>query len=373
MSSSKFTTVILSTIIILFAILFSLFFLYVYEDYKKTEAVTEFVDISERKGEIKPVTISENTEETKILEIEPVAVPVQNDKDAEESDNKFYYSQLDGYSKLIYESIEEQKEKLKTGNSKIKLPDKIGEVLEKENAEDNIKAIFTIAINAFEYDNPDIFYVDASKLILFYERDAFGNYNIYLKNSEQDNSYLLDGFNNEKDVEQAQNQIDFTVQEIRNEIEKLNNNYNKILYIHDWLVDNIKYDETLSKTNRNNIYGAFVKKEVTCGGYAKAFKYLVDELNINCIIIQGEATSENGTENHAWNYIELNNKWYGIDCTWDDPIIIGGNTDTPRKTYHTYYLKGQNVFNNDHKPFETFLGTDLKLNYPELSIDNCDY
>lgn len=361
MSNSKFTTFLLSTIVILFIVLFALFFVYVYNDYKEAEETTEIIDISEAKGEIKPVKISENTE-SKELKIEPIVIPVQKDSNTEKTVNKFYYNQLDEYSKLIYESLEEQKEKLKTGNARINLPDKTGEVL---GNEDSASAIFSIAINAFECDNPDIFYLDASKLVLFYERDSKGTYNIYLKNDEQQSNYLEQDFNNENDIEQAKQKIEFVVQEINAEVEKINGDNNKVLYIHDWLVDNIKYDQTLSKTNRDNIYGAFVEKEVTCGGYAKAFKYLIDKLNINCIIIQGEATSESGTENHAWNYIELNNKWYGIDCTWDDPIIIGGNS-IPREKYYTYYLKGQNVFNNDHKPFETFFGTDLKLNYPEL-------
>ena len=145
--------------------------------------------------------------------------------------------------------------------------------------------------------------------------------------------------------------------------------YDKILYIHDWITENIEYDETLNKTNRNDIYGAFIEKEVTCGGYAKAFKYLADKLNIDCIIIQGKATSDEKTENHAWNYIKLSNNWYGVDCTWDDPIIIGGNENEKQQKYYTYFLKGKEAFNN-HKPFETFWDTKIKINYPELSNNN---
>ncbi len=367
MSSSKFIKFILSTIIILFVVLFSLFFLYVYKDYETTETAIEYADVSKRVEEIKPITISENTEESKILEIEPTTQPIQEENNQQDI-NKFYYNQIDSYSKLIYDSLDNQKENLKKSET-INLPNEISEVLE-NGTDSSMEAIFSIAMNAFEYDNPDIFYLDGSKLVLFYERDIFGNYSFYLKNSEEYSNYLIDGFNSEQDIEQAQNEIQKTVQEIKNEIDKLNNNNDKILYIHDWLVNNVKYDETLSKTNRNSIYGAFVEREVTCGGYAKAFKYLVDELNINCIIIQGKATSENGTENHAWNYVELNNNWYGVDCTWDDPIIIGEGGYIPRDTYYKYYLKGQNVFNYDHEPFDTFFGTNLKLNYPELSIND---
>ena len=357
-------------IIILFILLFSLFFLSIYNDFKVVKPVIQFAKVSDEEIEIKPVKIPDDTGETPALTIEPVIQQEPNNKENTQehiNSNKFYYDQLEEYSKLIYESLESNKDSLKTGNSKITLPNKISEVIETENAEENMKAVFSLAINAFEYDNPDIFYIDTSKLILFYERDRLGNYNIYLKNDNQTNNYFVNGFDNENDVEQAQEQINNIVQKIEEKIQEMNTDYEKILYIHDWIVNNTKYDEKLSKTNRNSIYGVFIEKEATCGGYAKTFKYLIDRLNINCIIIQGEATSEEKTENHAWNYIQLDNKWYGVDCTWDDPIIIGDTSVQNREIYHTYYLKGQNVFNNSHKPFETFFSTNIITNYPELN------
>ena len=96
----------------------------------------------------------------------------------------------------------------------------------------------------------------------------------------------------------------------------------------------------------------------------------MDRLSINNIIVQGIGANEQGQEHHAWNYVQLNGNWYGIDCTWDDPIIIGDLTNYTEKNYYTYFLKGQKVFNNDHKPFETFYGTNLKIYYPELNLEN---
>lgn len=372
MKWSKLVNFILVITITLLIILFALFFIYVYEDYTKEKTVTKYIDISEHQEEIKPVKVSQNKDETIILEMEPIRTQTQennNLEDIENTTNKFYYNQLDQYSKLIYDSLYNQKEKLKTGNSTITLPKKISEISEQYETS-NMEAIFTVAINAFEYDNPDVFYIDESKLILFYERNSLGDYKAYIKCDNQYSTYLTNGFNNIQDVEYAQSKIDETVKEIQEDMQGLDGNYQKIKYVHDWIVENIEYDETLNLTNRSNIYGAFVEKEVTCGGYAKAFKYLIDRLNIPCIIIQGSATTEEKTENHAWNYIELNKKWYGVDCTWDDPIIIGSNSNKTSKKYYTYFLKGQGEFIK-HKQFESFYGTNLKLSYPELS--NSDF
>ncbi len=195
-----------------------------------------------------------------------------------------------------------------------------------------------------------------------------GLYHVYLKNGEEYNNYLINAVNSKQEVSNYINELDLEVQQIKKEINQANldTDYKKILYVHDWIVNNSKYDETLNKENRSNIYGILKEKEATCGGYAKTFKYLMDKLNINCIIVQGKATNDNQTEYHAWNYVELDGKWYGIDCTWDDPIIEGNVPKGTQRLYHTYFLKGQNVFNQSHEPLKNFYGTNLELNYPEL-------
>ena len=97
---------------------------------------------------------------------------------------------------------------------------------------------------------------------------------------------------------------------------------------------------------------------------------MLDKLNIDTIVINGTGINEQGQENHAWNYVSLDNRWYGVDCTWDDPIIIGDLSYYKEKKYYTYFLNGRNAFYNNHIPFETFYGSNLKINYPELNEDN---
>jgi transglutaminase/protease-like cytokinesis protein 3 len=103
--------------------------------------------------------------------------------------------------------------------------------------------------------------------------------------------------------------------------------------VHDYLVETIDYDSSLSKDNIYNIFGALISKECVCEGYAKSFKYLMDGLNIPCTMVIGKARNSSGnTESHAWNYVKIDEKWYAIDVTWDDPVVIGiGNLDRTRK------------------------------------------
>ena len=112
------------------------------------------------------------------------------------------------------------------------------------------------------------------------------------------------------------------------------------------VVNSLEYDQSYANPNRRNIYGALVSKSVVCEGYAKAFKYILDSLEIECILVSGTAkNSSNKLDDHMWNYIKLNNHWYGVDVTWDDPIIIGGSTN---KIIRDYFCKGYSVFDKTH-------------------------
>ena len=137
--------------------------------------------------------------------------------------------------------------------------------------------------------------------------------------------------------------------------------------VHDYLVDNISYDSSISKSNIYNIYGALINKECVCEGYARAYKYILDELNIPCILVIGTATNgEGNTENHAWNYVKLNNSWYAVDTTWDDPIIIGGGI-LNKKSKYRYFLKGKETMDQDHITSGQFTENGKEFAYPNLS------
>ncbi len=53
------------------------------------------------------------------------------------------------------------------------------------------------------------------------------------------------------------------------------------------------------------------------------------------------------TENHAWNYVQLNGIWYAVDCTWDDPVIVG-NGKIGNNTKYKYFLRGNEYMAKDH-------------------------
>ena len=116
--------------------------------------------------------------------------------------------------------------------------------------------------------------------------------------------------------------------------------------IYDWCTKNIVYDEALNKKHNRDLYGALIKKESVCVGYARAFSYMCGLAGIKCINVM------NGKQNHLYNYVQIDSKWYGVDTT-------NGKTGT-----NLFLLEGKEFLEMEqHIPFEGF---DL----PELSEES---
>ena len=267
------------------------------------------------------------------------------------------------------EYISDDKENLKTGTYTIQFGNAFYDILSQENGSDKLQEEYQTAIEAFTYDNPDVFYIDVTKMYINIEtiQKIFSTkYNVYI-NSAKDPTYLLDGFTSKEQIDQCESQVIAVKNQILNQIAG-KNDIEKMRYIHDYLVDTIEYDQKFVEKNIYNIYGALVSKTCVCEGYAKASQYLLNEAGLENIIITGTATNSDGkTENHAWNYVNIDEKWYAIDTTWDDPIIVGGGKLTNTIRYR-YFLKGSSTMNKNHFISTKFTSGGQDFEFPELSI-----
>ncbi len=90
------------------------------------------------------------------------------------------------------------------------------------------------------------------------------------------------------------------------------------LAIHDYIISNVEY--VLDRDSKTPAYDALFKGTTSCAGYTEVFQTLMDMLGIQCISITGVADGDN----HIWNMVCIDNEWYHVDTTWDDPIN-GGN------------------------------------------------
>ena len=368
---SKITSFIMTTITILMIMVFGIIGIMIYNEITKKDIVGEVQEF------VSNITISsgginENIKTPEIIE-RTVETISPNDESIDYTNNnidKYFYNQLDEYSKIIYNAMESNKENMKTGTYEINLGTEFSSLLSESNGEKLLGDYYQSAIEAYTYDNPDVFYIDFSKLYLNIETTTRGNkktYKVFINAGNQTN-YLTEEFSSKERIDAGLNEIEnIKAYFVKN---KKSDTYQNIKLAHDYLVESIEYDQTISQPNIYDIYGAFINKKSVCEGYAKAFKYLMDSMNIPCVTVSGKATnSEGDSESHAWNYVQINNAWYAIDCTWDDPILVGSGYLSNSLKYK-YFLKGENEFNNSHIPDGQFTEGGKIFTFPSLSISD---
>lgn len=122
--------------------------------------------------------------------------------------------------------------------------------------------------------------------------------------------------------------------------------YERLRYVHDWILEHCEYKYTGGKAY--SYTGVFGDGMAICEGYAKAFQLITQKMGYNCVLVCGDA-SLNGEEKnaHMWNAIQIGNKWYMVDATWDDLDAQGSIGEN-----QNYFLIGSNRLNsyNSHFP-----------------------
>ena len=110
----------------------------------------------------------------------------------------------------------------------------------------------------------------------------------------------------------------------------------KIKTIHDYIINNTKYDVTRNENGESIYqsylaYGLLFEGYATCNGYTDAMALFLDKMNIPNFKVA--MTPDDPTkEGHVWNAVYLDNNWYHLDLTWDDPVSEDGK-DYLQDTY----------------------------------------
>jgi len=104
------------------------------------------------------------------------------------------------------------------------------------------------------------------------------------------------------------------------------NDFQKEKAIHDWIVNNVSYDTTLTQFSA---YAGLVSPYKTvCNGYSLLAYKMLNSAGIKTKIIEGKGNNQS----HNWNLVYLDGAWYHLDVVWDDPV-----PDVPGKVSYNYY------------------------------------
>ena len=255
---------------------------------------------------------------------------------------KFFYNQLSERQKLIYNGLYDNKEKLRQGDYIINYENKFSDILAQTDGSRILGVDYQTAIEAFIQENPDMFYLDINKMFLNIETTTklFNTkYKVYI-GTKDGIKYYTDDYSNVTEIEKAIDEIEKEKEKILSKLD--GTDYKKIKYIHDYLINNVEYDSSYKAV------GA-------------------------CELVQGIGINNSGKqENHEWNCVKLNGIWYYIDCTWDDPIVIGGNGKATSEMKYKYFLKGSNTFDKDHMVSNQFSEGGKLFAYPSVSVKDCN-
>ncbi len=160
------------------------------------------------------------------------------------------------------------------------------------------------------------------------EESQFWLNSLFYRPTEASNMLALEYRYDEEQVVSMQAEIDEVVEEIFSAFDDTTSDYEKLVYFHDYLVTHCEFSK--EGEHSNTIYGTLVDGLAQCEGYAFAYDYLCMLADIDCFVVTG--TNSSGAT-HAWNMVYLDNSWYHVDCTWDDPILTTPNEGFVRHFY----------------------------------------
>ena len=117
-------------------------------------------------------------------------------------------------------------------------------------------------------------------------------------------------------------QINNKFKEIESKIDPKWNDYDKALYLYEYMKYNIVYRKGLdgfgnmSRTRTWDTLIGLINELSTCSGFAHIYQELCTRQNIKCVKTGGTCIRELSGD-HAWNVVEIDGKNFIVDIIWD--------------------------------------------------------
>ena len=153
---------------------------------------------------------------------------------------------------------------------------------------------------------------------------------------------------NESDISKINKGVD---EIITNEITNDMSLEDKILKIHDYIINNTRYDVNKSNNDSFNAKGPLFTGKAVCSGYADLMAIFLTKFGVKNYKV--------ASDTHVWNVIFINNEWLHIDLTWDDPIIKDSEVDTLSHQFFMVNTEKLLEFDTKDHKFDTIIYQEL--------------
>lgn len=154
-------------------------------------------------------------------------------------------------------------------------------------------------LHALQNDNPEIFWISKTFGCVYSENkmNIVKLYSIFSKS--------------EKDA--CEVKLRNKIEEIISKIPKNSDDYEKELFLHNYIIDNCSYKNVSNNPKIFTSYGCLIDKIAVCEGYSKAMQILLCNCGVECKTVAGIGNGEP----HMWNMVKIGGDWYHLDVTWD--------------------------------------------------------
>ena len=246
------------------------------------------------------------------------------------SPHKFYFKKLNNLEKHVYNEILTQ---IYGMPESIEIPAIDAKQLDR-------------VFSALLYDNPDLFFVGRKCTLSSYMMKTFCSV-----------EYIVE----KEEYESLRSELMSSAERVIASLTKPDDEWQTELEIHDYIIENCRYELDEPKLVRSSAYGALVEGRAACEGYSKAAKLLFDMAGIESALVSGDATDSDGSRSaHMWNAVKINGDFYFLDCTWDDPV----NDEKKDIRIYSYFNVNNKMISETHSGFSyPFICTATAENY----------
>ena len=227
----------------------------------------------------------------------------------------------------------------------------------------------TVAFHALTYDCPYIVWLSSSYGV---SEQSDGTY-VQFVDPEGNYNYIMTPQERDKALDDMYSEIDLFITQ---NILPTMTDYEIELAVHDWLCQQITYDQEAADAVKNEqehnsynawtAYGAIVENRAVCAGYSNALQLVLNYLGVRCASLR--VMSEG--EMHMLCVVKLGDAWVYVDPTWNDKEACG------LKYTHDYFNLSYAEISKTHTVFEPYTsvldkGQELNSNF-NVYIPPCE-
>lgn len=163
------------------------------------------------------------------------------------------------------------------------------------------------------YEQSEIFWADPynSEMVI---NEIDGKFKVFIEPA-----YVLE----KEDALTKKEKFDEIIKSIVSNANSKPSDFEKIVYVHDYILENCYYDDEIIKndnfnTTAINAYGCLMDGKTICSGYTLAFDAIMKRLGFECGVEFNDYSNFSILTGHVWNYCKIEDDYYYFDLTWDD-------------------------------------------------------